>query len=107
MKIEEQNKLLQIVGGLTVPFAVLAYASMWNGFLVSILWDWFVIGLFDVPAIGVAQAIGLSLVVGAFTVKFKKNDGESIAEVCARVFVMAPVFCGCMLITGFVVKKFI
>lgn len=48
-----------VVGG----FAVIVGMALWNGYLLSVLWGWFVVPL-GVPSIGVAHAIGLALIAG-------------------------------------------
>lgn len=53
---------LKIFGALSYPFAV-----VWHGYVFSILWAWFVVNIFNVPVLNVAQAIGLSGTVSCFS----------------------------------------
>lgn len=53
-----------------------------RGFVLSVLWDWFMVPL-GVAEIGIAWAIGLSLIVGFFTSHLysgenKKDAGEIV-----------------------------
>ena len=50
---------------LTVLFFSTVY-TIWGGLVLSILWGWFIVPL-GLPEIGLANAIGVSLVVGFLT----------------------------------------
>jgi hypothetical protein len=47
---------------------------LWNGFIISKLWLWFVVPSFGLPIISVATAMGLHLLVEIFI--FRKSDAE-------------------------------
>lgn len=57
---------LAVLGCLTV-IAVLILSPVLDGLALSVLWGWFVVKLFGLPAIGKAAAIGLALTAKAFT----------------------------------------
>lgn len=46
---------------LGVP-ALVALISIWNGYVLSILWGWFVVPFLKLPALSVPEAIGLVFV---------------------------------------------
>jgi hypothetical protein len=46
---------------LTTPLMV------WRGYAISVLWSWFVAGYFGLPQLGIARAVGISLLVGFLT----------------------------------------
>lgn len=51
--------------GLTFLVPILfTTAYIWRGWIFSILWRWFITPVFHIGHIGIAQAIGLSLIVG-------------------------------------------
>ncbi len=52
-------KALAIIG--YVGMLVAGYA--WEGYVLSILWGWFMVTTFGLPAIGIGQAIGLSTII--------------------------------------------
>ena len=51
---------------LSVIFLVGAGASVVNGITLSIIWGWFMVPIFGLPALNVPQAIAVTLVVGFF-----------------------------------------
>ncbi|OGL32324.1 hypothetical protein A3F64_03165 [Candidatus Saccharibacteria bacterium RIFCSPHIGHO2_12_FULL_42_8] len=55
------------VGYVGLIGALIGISSILNGWVLSILWGWFVVPTFDAPDISVVQAIGLALVVRFLT----------------------------------------
>lgn len=60
-------------------FLILAISSILNGWVLSILWGWFISPVFGIPVITVGQAIGLAMVVSYLTYQHvdsntRKND---------------------------------
>jgi hypothetical protein len=49
-------------GTLVSIFTVVIVGAAWNGVVLSILWGWFITPL-GVPSIGIAQGIGISLII--------------------------------------------
>ena len=45
-----------------------------NGFIFKLLWDWFIVTQFGLPPIGVAGAIGISLIFGQIQFVDKTNE---------------------------------
>jgi predicted phage tail protein len=46
---------------------ILIAGSMWNGYVFSVMWGWFVVPAFHLPQVSVAVAIGISMIVGMLT----------------------------------------
>lgn len=63
IKRNSDNALLAFILGLLIagPYA------LWNGFVASILWRWFVSSTFHVPVISVLEAAGLALLISFIT----------------------------------------
>ncbi len=53
---------------------LLPFGSMLNGYALSVLWAWFMIPVFHLPALGIAQAIGISIVIGMLTKQETPTD---------------------------------
>lgn len=67
------GSLLAFVGGLVVAFLMAAY----RGLLLSTFWTWFVMPVFKgAPYIGVAAAVGISLLVGVLTHQQNSEDAK-------------------------------
>jgi hypothetical protein len=58
-----------VIGGLLAAVAGIA----WSGFVLTILWGWFVVPLFGPPGLTIPAALGLALVVGYVT-----KDGQQM-----------------------------
>jgi hypothetical protein len=53
-------------------------AAIWGGYVLTVLWEWFVVPVFGLPQLGIAQGLGLWLVVGYLThqVSWQKEADE-------------------------------
>jgi hypothetical protein len=81
---------------------LLALAATFNGWVLSILWGWFFVPILGLPALGVAQAIGISTVVGYLTHQHRKTPEGEEAEAFAYIAAQ-PLFA---LLIGYIVKSF-
>lgn len=69
------------VGGWIVAMTLL------RGWVFSLLWQWFIVPIFHLPAIGVAQAIAISLVVSHLTYQHVPNKkSESVWQPMLTAF---------------------
>lgn len=85
------------------------WAAAWSGFTLSVLWGWFVVPMFGLPALSVAQAYGIALVVRAakgVDTRTEKNP-DSFGVVLGKAFFLAPLISGFSLLFGWVAKSFI
>jgi hypothetical protein len=59
---------------------LITYGALSTGYVLSQLWLWFVVPVFQLPALGMYRAIGLSLVVRLLTVHgdFKKGEVDVV-----------------------------
>jgi len=105
------GKLLLAIGTVIVIAPIVIIFWGWSA---SILWGWFVVPVFDVPALGIAQSIGLCSAISIFTGVTSQSvrqsltsshDGdEKSAFVGIFTFMIMPVF---ILTSGWIVKSFI
>lgn len=73
-------------------FATIPFAGILNGWVVSILWGWFVGPQFHLPSVGIAEAGGISLVISMLTYQDTPRDKDrEWWEPLARMF-MKPFF---------------
>ena len=83
--------------------AALVAGTVWYGFVLSILWAWFAVPL-HVPGIGIAEGIGLSLIMRMFTYdSSKQQDQEGQLPHAIIVGFVLPLIA---LIMGFIVHLF-
>ena len=88
--------------------ALIPLSAIWRGYVLTVLWAWFVVPTFNLPALALAPAIGLSLVVSYLThqsdaAKASEGDfSERMARACAYALLL-PLF---VLGIGWVVHQF-
>ncbi|ULR87407.1 hypothetical protein [Comamonas sp. B21-038] len=85
------------------------WAAAWSGFTLSVLWGWFVVPVFSLPALSVAQAYGIALVVRTakgWDTRTDKN-ADSFGTLLGRAFMAAPLVSGVSLLFGWVAKSFV
>lgn len=58
---------LAIFGGIIAIPLIVAVGSILNGYVLSVLWTWFVVPTFGLPKLSIPVAIGISLVVSYLT----------------------------------------
>jgi len=56
-------------------------STIWEGYVLSIVWSWFIASKFDLPELGVVSAIGLIMVAKfvtfAYIPAYKKSDDQA------------------------------
>lgn len=63
--------------GIVIRVAALMVAcSILNGYVLSVLWGWFMVPVFHLPQLPVAPAIGLALIVSYLTYQPEPNYQE-------------------------------
>lgn len=79
--------ILSILG---IP-ALMFLSALFDGWALSILWKWFVVNTFNIQSITIAQAIGLSLIVGYMTRDYSTSKKEDHPWVTATIMaIMKP-----------------
>lgn len=83
MKDNDGTVYLACLGAVLVVPITLVISYGLGGWVLSVLWGWFIVPLFDVSQITVLQAIGLTVVAGMFATrkadtKAEENPGKAI-----------------------------
>lgn len=93
----------------TTIIATLIVSQIWRGYILSKLWLWFIVSIFGADPLGIAQSIGLALVVSFLTHQpnsyedEKKSANGKLARV-AKVALLSPAI---SLLIGWIVKGFL
>ena len=84
-------------------FGLMVATAIMRGYVLSILWGWFVVPIFGVPQIGIAQAIGVAMVVSLMTHQYvpQKEKDRWMPVITA---LLTPVFA---LAIGWIVKQWL
>lgn len=95
-----------VLGGFAALVLTLVWRAFWAGLAASVLWGWFAVPIFGLPAIGVAQAYGLALVLRSFRGMMPEDTKttRSTGEVFVLGFTLPPLMCGLFLLCGWVAK---
>ena len=95
-----------LAGMLVIPSIILG--SILHGWALTILWRWFVVATFHAPALTLAQAMGIFLLVGLFrnNPPTQKNDDTAIDRVAKAIggMLFSPLV---SLGIGLIVKQFL
>lgn len=100
---------MKIIGLTTLILTSIIASTIWRGYVLSILWGWFIVTAFGAKPLTIAAAIGVSCVVSFMTYQFhaspKETKGGSaiIAEGIGTAFIH-PFFA---LIVGAIVKQWL
>ena len=86
-------------------FAVVAIGLIWRGFVLSVLWGWFIIPVFPaMPVLSIPVAIGIAIVVSFLT--YQLNSKEKSDQPIQQMGV-ALLYPGVVLILGWIVTFFL
>ena len=88
---------------------LIVWGAVCAGYALSVLWGWFMVPLFGLPVLSVAQAYGVALVVQAakgYNSKELKFGGSG-AEALASLVFAPPLVYGLLLSFGWVAKAWV
>lgn len=79
--------LLLLIGGLAAIIGISVVSAIWSGYVLSILWGWFVVPAMSLPPISIPLAIGISLIAHMLTRQDLSQlaQKESTSSVGARI----------------------
>jgi putative flippase GtrA len=94
---------------LIVSLATIIISPIWRGFVISKLWLWFIVSTFGAVPLGIAQSIGLGLLVSFLTHQvdtYEDKDKSDTERLFIKIGValLAPAFA---LLFGWIVKGFL
>jgi len=86
-----------------IGLAAFLVAVLLEGYVLSVLWGWFIVPVFSAPRLTVAYAIGLALLVGMLTHRVRKPEDTPETPFFLAMSVINPVI---FLVIGWIVKAF-
>lgn len=84
---------------------LLALTSMWRGYVLMVLWRWFMVPAFHLPSLTLTLAIGLSLIVGYLTHHTPTKDDDDSPDF-GRLVCLALIYPAFALLVGWLVTLF-
>lgn len=108
--MDDNKDWLSCFGVIVIALASVFFGAMMGGWVLSIVWTWFVIPLFPMaPILTIPQAIGFSLVTGMLAGSSSQTDnkerttGEEIVHLLAVAF-GRPIM---ILVIAYIIKSFL
>ena len=83
---------MQALSYTVLVIVALAIATIFSGYTLSILWEWFVVPTFNLPKLNIPSAIGLALIINYLTTSHEpsdKNSGRSAMEIWGEAIAAA------------------
>lgn len=97
--------------GLILLFVVSAVGgSIIGGWVLSVMWEWFIVPTFDAPRLSIPVAIGISMVAGMLThqraksVDDKSSNTSSVVSELLSITVITPLL---TLFVAWIVYQFV
>jgi hypothetical protein len=105
MSSENEKGLIACIG-ILFGIILIPLLAIYHGWILTILWGWFVVPTFHLPELSIAVAIGLSLIVGMFK-SYSVGDNKNLTTedklVGAVVTLVGPLL---TLLFGYIVHLF-
>jgi len=98
---------MKVLGYIFTVLIVMFISATYSGYALSVLWGWFIVPTFDIPAISIPTAIGIALVIGFVSKSDQTTDGsksfaDSLGELVVKAFLKPSI----ALLIGWVVTLF-
>lgn len=100
---------MKIIGSIVATVVALVLGAIIGGFVLTKLWVWFMIPIFDLNPLSIVEAIGLTFIVGYMT----KNPAETsktlegpFLEELLKAFLQTLVMAGGFLFIGWIIQLF-
>jgi len=103
------TKKMKIIGIITTILITMIVTPVWRGYALSKLWLWFIVSTFGAAPLGIAQSIGLSLIVSFVTHQTDsyEDKDKSYGEKMTRAVLLAFMTPAMALFIGWIVKGFL
>ena len=100
---------MKIIGILTTLIVSLILGPIWRGYAFSKLWLWFIVSTFGAAPLGIAQSIGLALVVSFLTHQYDSYEDKEKSATERMVVAVAITFLSpaMVLLIGWIVKQWL
>jgi hypothetical protein len=101
--------ILLFAGAIALVFVLCALGVIWNGYVLSVLWGWFVVPTFGMQPLALAPAIGLALVASSLTHQYKKDAKSEKSEIGETIYAFSLMMVqpAMLLLVGWIVKHWL
>jgi len=103
--MSDTDDALTCVGGISIIAVTVIVSSLWSGFVLTKLWGWFIVPVFNAPYLTIPQAIGLTIIITMLWSRSwsDSEDGDKSIELAVKA-ILAPAF---SLLFGWIVSLFL
>ena len=101
------EKFLAFIGGLVWFAALLFFSAVWSGYVLTILWGWFIVPAFKLPVLSIPVAIGMTLMIRYLTRGGGSHTKKEENEEWYMTFFMAFAKPLVVLFFGWIVVQFL
>lgn len=93
---------------LLISIVMLPIGLLLKGYVLSVLWSWFIVTKFGLPPLAIAEALGLAIIVGYFTVDIAKTDWDDDRDEqkAARISILSLLKAVIFLGFGWIILQF-
>ncbi|MDP3696508.1 MAG: hypothetical protein Q8R55_00575 [Candidatus Taylorbacteria bacterium] len=97
-----------VVGMFVLIGGIVVVSTLLRGYVLSVLWRWFMVPTLGLPALSVAQAIGIALVVGMLTHQSQHYPEDKDEKTSKKVVRITEPFLTpfAVLLIGWVVRQY-
>ena len=100
---------MKIIGSIVATVIAVVLTAILGGFVLTKLWVWFMVPIFDVNPLRVVEAVGLTFIAGYMTknpVETNKKLEGPFLTVLLTAFLQAVVLAGMFLLIGWIIHLF-
>jgi hypothetical protein len=107
--MDNEDQITKGVLGTLLVLSGLILGPIWYGYVLSILWGWFIVPTFQLPVLSTAIGIGIAMTIRFITnqdtecEKPEKSFWDRMGSMIGKIFVV-PAFA---LLYGYIIKQFI
>jgi hypothetical protein len=79
---------METVGKITIMILMIVLGSIYSGWILSIIWSWFMVPVFGLPSLSIAAGIGIKITVMSLVNprKIEQTKDREFAEILADSF---------------------
>lgn len=92
------------IGTVAALIVAAVVSCVLNGWALSVLWGWFIIGAFELPKLSISNAIGVSFVVSFLLTKSSDFKPEATHEDLVNKFALILIYPFFAVVVGWIVN---
>ena len=97
--------IMEVIGFITSIIIIIIASTIWRGYVLTVLWEWFVVPTFGLPLINIPTAIGICTIMTFLTMHYKNGkDERDLSEKIAEILILSMTTPAIYLFGGWIVK---